>query len=352
MVMGCVDMFGIEEGLPSDYEVGEDAFEFVNELMDNADVIYTEQLSQPLHVGSHIVCTGTPTVEHPWFSLNIGSGSLEAGKADIAVHFNPRMPQQYVVRNTRQHGSWQKEETTSHRAFPFKVGRPFKLEILIADPWVLFAVDGEHYCGYAHRVPSAFISSWVQLIGLPDAALTVTNSDIYPALAPPRPEVPYYSDENVSPENELTWEAHPVAILPQGIPQGHQFVIQGRLRRILHSFKLDLCAEGGHHEWPWVPMPLHMDMRAHEHQNKSRQLVILNTWQDVWGEERRQRSANIVPGEMFLLRIVHTPDQWQVYADDTMIGSMEHRIPPDEVRSMRLRGDLIPSRIYIQPTFL
>lgn len=49
------------------------------------------------------------------FALNIGSGDVDSGRADIAVHFNVRLTQCYVVRNTRRHGKWGPEETTAYR---------------------------------------------------------------------------------------------------------------------------------------------------------------------------------------------------------------------------------------------
>lgn len=48
------------------------------------------------------------------FAINIGCGD-GSGQLDIAVHFNVRMPQCYVVRNTRRNGKWGNEETTAYR---------------------------------------------------------------------------------------------------------------------------------------------------------------------------------------------------------------------------------------------
>ena len=71
------------------------------------------------------------------------------------------------------------------RHFPFKAGRQFSVEILVDEKETLWAVDGEHYCSYAHRNPSAFNADWIQVTGVRDAALKIQTTDIYPTLASP-----------------------------------------------------------------------------------------------------------------------------------------------------------------------
>lgn len=51
------------------------------------------------------------------FAINIGCGDSESARADIAIHFNVRLPQCYVVRNTKRHDKWGSEETTAFRYF-------------------------------------------------------------------------------------------------------------------------------------------------------------------------------------------------------------------------------------------
>lgn len=75
------------------------------------------------------------------------------------------------------------------RPFPFKVGRPFTIEVLVEEKETLWAVDGEHYASYAHRNPSPFAADWVQVTGVRDAALKIEKTDVYPTLAPGSDEV-------------------------------------------------------------------------------------------------------------------------------------------------------------------
>lgn len=67
--------------------------------------------------------------------------------------------------------------------------RPFTIEVLVDEKQTLWAVDGEHYCSYAHRQPNPFAATWVQVAGVRNATLNINKTDIYPVMAPPPIEV-------------------------------------------------------------------------------------------------------------------------------------------------------------------
>ena len=67
-----------------------------------------------------------------------------------------------------------------------------------------------------------------------------------------------------------------------------------RLRPLLHSFALDLMDEA--REWPRPNVHVHVNVRAHVESQLARQLVVLNAWLGAWGQERRQRTAKLIPG--------------------------------------------------------
>ncbi|XP_030032131.1 galectin-8 isoform X2 [Manduca sexta] len=355
--MKCVNCigkmeYGVEEGqVPSEfieYDFAEDALDFECQLAEARDVKFTQTLSEPLNIGAHIICTGTPSEDLPWFALNIGSGDVDSGRADIAVHFNVRMPQCYVVRNTRRHGKWGSEETTAYRLFPFKLDRPFTIEVLVDEKETLFAVDGEHYCNYTHRNPSPTSAAWVQVAGIKNATLNIQKTSIYPVLSPPIQEVPLRASI-YNPEGEkVHWRPNVIARLTNGLPEGYQVVIYGKLRPMLHSFAIDLMDEP--REWPRPNIHVHANVRAHVESQRERQLVVLNTWFGGWGLERRQRTARLIPGTYTTFRIVRGPTDWLVFADDVLIGELESRASGDGVKAVRLRGDLFPEDIFICPS--
>ncbi|CAG9119525.1 unnamed protein product [Plutella xylostella] len=462
------------------------------QLAESRDVRFLQPLTEPLRIGSHIVCTGTPDEDLPWFTINIGTGGAMEARPDVAVHFNVRMPQRYVVRNTRRHARWGPEENTSFKSFPFKFERPFTIEVIVDELETLWAVDGAHYCSYAHRNPSPFTAAWVQVIGIRDASLNVQTCDVYPMLAPPPLEVPKRASYDSEPDVDVDWQPNVIASLENGIPEGYQLVLKGRLRPLFHSFTLYLTftnhqiyadhSQFGHicrrtddrwgkrvlewsprlgkrsvgrpparwgddlrklaiydwmrqakdriqwrdarmmmthknfvpqtptpapllhtgpnrplrpilhsftidliftnhqiyvhqltthnlfarrlrpllHsftldltdracEWPRANVHLHANLRAHADAQLSRQLVVLNAWLGAWGAERRQRSAQLVPGTKTTFRIVRGPGEWSVYADGLVIGELEYRAHPDGVKALRIRGDFYPDDVYLCP---
>ncbi|CAF4862600.1 unnamed protein product [Pieris macdunnoughi] len=351
--VNCITMDNVEEGqVPKEfieYDFAEDALDFEIQLAEAQEVKFSQTLIEPLSIGSHIVCTGTPSEDLPWFAINIGCGDADKGGGDIAVHFNVRLPQCYVVRNTRRHEKWGAEETTAYSKFPFKIDTLFTVEVLVDEKETLWAVNGIHYCSYAHRNPSPLIANWVQVTGVRDATLNVQKTELYPTLAPPLFEVPQRDCINGPIKNgEPSWHSNIIATLPIGIPEEHQLVIHGRLRPMLHSFALDLMDIA--REWPRPNILLHVNLRAHVDSQLDRQLVVLNAWLGDWGAERRQRTARLIPGSKSTVRIVRGSCEWMIYADDLLIGEFEYRASPVGVTAMRLRGDLYPDQIYIAPT--
>lgn len=72
---------------------------------------------------------------------------------DIALHVNPRLPQNYIVRNTKINGRWGKEDTTASLPFTLKRGEKFAIQILVTENEYLISVNGLHFTTYTHRIP-------------------------------------------------------------------------------------------------------------------------------------------------------------------------------------------------------
>lgn len=84
------------------------------------------------------------------FAINLTFGHTHN---DIALHLNPRLPQNYIVRNSKINGRWGKEETTASLPFKLKRGQQFAIQILVTNDSYLVSVNGLHFCQYAHRMP-------------------------------------------------------------------------------------------------------------------------------------------------------------------------------------------------------
>jgi hypothetical protein len=110
-----------------------------------------------LYKNRMIHITGTPGPTR--FAVNLRL--FESG-GDIAFHFNPRMAERVVVRNSNLGGSWGHEER-DHPPFPFAVGYPFQMTILVKNHKFKVAVNGSHFIEYRHRHGHLPSIQWVEV---------------------------------------------------------------------------------------------------------------------------------------------------------------------------------------------
>ncbi|XP_071797209.1 uncharacterized protein [Asterias amurensis] len=102
--------------------------------------------------GKQITVFGQPAKNCKRFHINFQLGkNIKTG--DIALHFNPRFTwPAMVVRNSRMKGGYGSEERGSRSQFPFKVGRPFKLEFICLLDKFEVRVDNQYFISYKHRI--------------------------------------------------------------------------------------------------------------------------------------------------------------------------------------------------------
>ncbi|XP_034938051.1 tectonin beta-propeller repeat-containing protein [Chelonus insularis] len=75
---------------------------------------------------------------------------------DIAFHFNPRLNENLIVRNTYQNGQWGDEERGG--GSPLKPGTDFSLKILCEERGYRVFIDDKEFTFYCHRIPSQNIT--------------------------------------------------------------------------------------------------------------------------------------------------------------------------------------------------
>ncbi|XP_055390538.1 32 kDa beta-galactoside-binding lectin [Condylostylus longicornis] len=89
------------------------------------------------------LCFGSPK---GWFTIKF----FEAGTKRELLHFNPRFPNQVVVRNAMKPNLEFGEEERSG-GFPFVFDQQFTVAIAITEKEFLFAVDGRRFCNFVYR---------------------------------------------------------------------------------------------------------------------------------------------------------------------------------------------------------
>jgi hypothetical protein len=117
-----------------------------------------------LFPGRLVYITATPGPTQ--FAVNLRH---QDGAGDIAFHFNPRLKDGVVVRNSNLGGSWGAEERTQP-SFPFHAGQQFQMIILCEQTGFKVAVNGQHFVEYKSRTGGNLQAiQWVEVVA--DAAV-------------------------------------------------------------------------------------------------------------------------------------------------------------------------------------
>jgi len=77
---------------------------------------------------------------------------------DVALHINPRLPQNYIVRNTKVQDIWGSEEVSSALPFLLSRGDKFSIQVLVTEACYMISVNGQHFATYTHRIPYRNVS--------------------------------------------------------------------------------------------------------------------------------------------------------------------------------------------------
>lgn len=117
-----------------------------------------ERYKNPLSIND---CLISKQILYSRFAINL---TLGLQSKDIALHINPRLPQNYIVRNCKINGHWGKEEVTSPLPFALKRGCPFAIQVLVTESEYYISVDGRHFASFRHRIPYGRVTC-LQVVG-------------------------------------------------------------------------------------------------------------------------------------------------------------------------------------------
>ncbi|XP_011297277.1 tectonin beta-propeller repeat-containing protein [Fopius arisanus] len=90
------------------------------------------------------------------FVSHMGLGKKATESHDIAFHFNPRLNENIIVRNTYENGQWGDEERSG--GSPLKPGSDFSLKIVCDDCRFRIFINDEEFTSYCHRIPPGSIT--------------------------------------------------------------------------------------------------------------------------------------------------------------------------------------------------
>lgn len=269
---------------------------------------------------------------------------LNNEKRDIALHFNPRLPQNYVVRNTKINGSWGDEERCS--ALPFCLHRDsqFLIQILITNTDYLISVNGRHYAHYKHRVPYHLVKG-LEVKG--DVAEVSCEQNIiaeYPEPAAEFKEIVFVDDTNLvlSAEERNKFQLPFYGKLKIPFDNSHVLHIHGRLKMLPDSFYINL--QNSAKIWPHPQIHFHFNPRFNSSVD-GKHILCCNSWLgNDWAQEERTdiKHKEFFPSRTFQLRLQRTYSSYQVYMNDDLINEFRFRD----------NGELLPDMVYIQGDFV
>nr|XP_039265286.1 galectin-6-like [Styela clava] len=95
-----------------------------------------------------ITFAGKPTSSEGRFSVDFVGGD------NIHLHFNPRMNEQQIVRNSKDDGGWAQEERDLATPFPFYQGVPFQVKISVVKKGFDVKINGSHAFLFKKRLRS------------------------------------------------------------------------------------------------------------------------------------------------------------------------------------------------------
>ncbi|XP_037374044.1 galectin-4 [Talpa occidentalis] len=126
----------------------------------NPPVPYTGRLQGGLTARRTIIIKGFIPLYGKSFVINFKVGCT----GDLALHFNPRLSEGTLTRNSYLRGSWGSEERSS-TFNPFRPGQYFDLSIRCGlDRFKLYA-NGQHLFDFAHRLTAFHTVDTLEVLG-------------------------------------------------------------------------------------------------------------------------------------------------------------------------------------------
>lgn len=308
-------------------------------IMSNPDVVYINDKLSKIVPGRSFLFKGVTLRTCERFSINF---VINHPTKDIALHFNPRLPQNYIVRNCKINGSWGTEEVTSPLKFSLFRGQPFAIQFLVTEHEFYISINGRHFASFRHRLPYDLINI-VQVKGdVSDITMLESLADDYPDSLDFRPQI----IQHLTSETEIgdSLEFGEFLDIPYYGKLEHQFLtgceinIKGRVKLLPHSFYINL--QQGIKIWPHPGIPFHFNPRFANIGGKH--IIVRNSWYNgKWDrEEVTQVTTDFFPGKEFLLTIRSNDASYTVYLNQKLIAEYPFRTTQYNVNTVYIQGDI------------
>ncbi|XP_044749346.1 galectin-8-like isoform X2 [Coccinella septempunctata] len=294
-----------------------------------------EDLPNRLTRGRVLCITASTTPNCQRWAVNLLCGNSH--NSDIAFHFNPRLLQHFVVRNSRLKGQWGNEETLTCGGFQIKHGEEFQLRIYVADSQFFVSYNNKHVCNFAFRISPSNVTH-VEVCGMIDVyKIEVVNFDTYPVDGG---DV-YVAKEISRPISNNKKLVTPLrCVLPESFQQGWQIEIYGVPKILPQSFSISLRDQN----YLWPPCTIPLSLTAHFGNN----ILVRNAFIDnKWGMEERAGGFKFLPFTPFTLWIRRSAKKFSIWVNEKLQAEFAFRCDIAQMNSVHVQGDVIVGGIYI-----
>jgi len=272
------------------------------------------------------------------FEVNLANGKnvLPPSMSDLVFHFNPRIDQGYVARNSLIGGKWGPEESSNPSHLPFTRNKPFEIMILVEPQQYKVAVDGTHFLEYNHRVP-IHEANTLQVMGdLELFKVEFLDSQMELPIA-----VGFEGlQTNVIQPKEVINPLMPFRqLIPGGIFPGKTICITGRPKPYCTRFGINLEQDLQNEN---RQICLHFNPRFSKMGDEREAVIVRNSCEKgVWGpEERVTPFFPFYHGFNFDMTILCEGLDFLVAVNGQHLISYRHRLPFEIINTLSIEGDL------------
>lgn len=329
------------------------------------------RLSQPPRPGTSFFFHGFILSDCEHFSLNFNSGRkiTNDDSCDICLQIGIRLPQNYIIRNSRLMGMWGPEENSTNLHFEMTRGKAFWMQVLLANDSFYISVNGYHCAKYDYRMPYIWLSS-VDVCGdVSDILIEIFHVEEYPI------RVGRAVGRNIPLVNEVSWlqdtqnmtdDWFPIAVpskflknvmshhkklaipfygrIPADIKfiNGYAMRIEGRVLLMPQSFTV--CLQRGYRIWPQptVSLLFSPNFLRNSRAKLGKAVITRSAYiNGVWiYREVSHFHTNLGPGKTFVITIVCKKHGYDIYVNTKLLLTFKHQMNPEEIDMVNIRGDV------------
>lgn len=231
-----------------------------------------------------------------------------------ALHFNPRLDQGCVVRNTKCGDSYGHEEKEGPQ--PFEYGQRYEMIFKVTSEHFLIAVNGQHCFEYQHRIPFEDVHE-----------LEVTGDFHVSSIV--------FAGGHHHRHNKHAPSHVPFALPIHDVRPGKMIQVLGEVLPHANKFKVNL-QDGEGHDGDSENIALHLSVRLNDH------IIVANNKEcGDYGAEVRTHHFPFHHEQSFELLFLCEDDEWKVAVNGHHLMEMGHRNPFYHANHIAVHGDVV-----------